>query len=53
MQVKDNGRGFAASGGGGHGLANMRARIQQIGGAFEFVSNPGAGTVITFRLNLE
>jgi signal transduction histidine kinase/streptogramin lyase len=52
VRVKDNGRGFGGSNGAGHGLANMRSRMQQVGGTFECVSKPGDGTVVTFRMNL-
>ncbi|MBI3852788.1 MAG: ATP-binding protein [Verrucomicrobia bacterium] len=52
VQVKDNGRGFQPGGQVGNGLANLRARLEQIGGSFECVSTPGAGTTVTFRLPL-
>jgi signal transduction histidine kinase len=50
VQVKDNGQGFQPGERVGHGLANMRARIEQIGGAFDCSSTRGAGTTIAFRL---
>jgi len=52
VQVKDNGRGFQSAGNNGHGLENMRARLKQVGGAFECVSTAASGTVITFRIPL-
>ena len=52
VQIKDNGRGFHSIEQRGHGLENMRTRLEQIGGSFECVSIPGSGTVITFRLPL-
>lgn len=52
LQVVDNGRGFAPGEQGGQGLANMRARIEQVGGKFECGSSLGKGTVLTFRLPL-
>jgi signal transduction histidine kinase/ligand-binding sensor domain-containing protein len=52
VQVKDNGRGFQPGEATGLGLANMRARLEQIGGSFECVSAPGAGTIIKFKLPL-
>jgi signal transduction histidine kinase len=36
----------------GNGLANMRTRLQEIGGACEVQSESGRGTTITFRVNL-
>ena len=53
VQVKDNGRGFQVQEQSGHGLANMRTRLKQIGGSFGCVSTPGSGTVIEFRLPLK
>ncbi len=55
IQVKDNGRGLQPAGKdgqNGHGLNNMRERLEQIGGAFECSSPPGEGTVVTLRLPL-
>jgi len=52
VQVKDNGKGFRSNGANGHGLENMRARLSQIGGTFECVSNEPTGTVVSFRLPL-
>lgn len=52
VQVKDNGRGFVPTQTNGHGLANMRARLEKTGGGFECVSTPGAGAKITFSLPL-
>lgn len=37
----------------GNGLANMRNRMQEIGGGFELRSEPGQGTSITFRIKLK
>jgi signal transduction histidine kinase len=33
-------------------LENMKARLTQIGGTFECVSNEGGGTFVSFRLPL-
>jgi signal transduction histidine kinase len=52
LQVKDNGRGFEPMEKPSNGLANMRSRLAQVGGNFEFVSAPGAGTTLLFRLPL-
>jgi signal transduction histidine kinase len=48
LELADDGRGFDARGtpnGGHHGLANMRARIEALGGRFE-VDSGNAGTRI-------
>ncbi|HEX7652450.1 MAG TPA: two-component regulator propeller domain-containing protein [Verrucomicrobiae bacterium] len=53
ISVEDNGRGFDASHWQtGEGLANMRDRLQAIGGLVSIHSRPGHGTAITFRLTL-
>ena len=49
MVVEDEGSGFDASaleepGRGGLGLANVRERLEGVGGSMEVVSAPGAGT---------
>jgi ligand-binding sensor domain-containing protein/signal transduction histidine kinase len=68
LAIRDNGRGFEpdqqpagvvaagmppASGLGGNGLANMRQRIESIGGQFTLESRAGQGTLVklTVRLN--
>jgi signal transduction histidine kinase len=52
IQVKDNGSGLARTERQGNGLRNMRSRLQQINGAFDCQSEPGRGTVVTFRVPL-
>lgn len=63
LSVADNGRGFdtassarnpAASGriARGNGLANMRRRLADIGGACDIASKPGTGTTVVFTLPL-
>lgn len=52
VQVKDNGRGVQATARNGDGLRNMRERLESIGGAFDFSSEPGSGTTIVFRVPL-
>lgn len=50
--VKDDGVGFDVESGRqatGHGLANMRARAEELGGEFEVDSEPGKGTCISFK----
>jgi signal transduction histidine kinase len=48
--IHDNGRGFDVSrvNGDGHGLTNIRKRLQEIGGHFEINSQPGHGTTVKF-----
>lgn len=49
--VRDDGVGFDVESGSqatGHGLANMRARAEELGGEFEVESEPGKGTCISF-----
>lgn len=53
IEVKDNGCGFEPTETPGHGLSNMRIRIEQVGGNFECSSLVGGGTVLTFKLPLE
>lgn len=53
LVLTDDGRGFDAGGAaerGHHGLANMRARVEALGGRFEVVSGTGAGTHIIIAL---
>jgi signal transduction histidine kinase len=52
LQIQDNGRGFQADEATGRGLANMRVRLEQIGGRFGYASTLGLGTTIIFRLPL-
>lgn len=55
LSVIDNGRGFepARAAGIGHGLANMAARANRMGGRFAVRSKPGRGTRITIDLPKE
>jgi signal transduction histidine kinase len=49
LMITDNGRGFDVSTmrqAVGHGLANMRARAEELHGTFRLNSTPGKGTVI-------
>lgn len=52
LLVQDNGGGFSppSATGGGHGLANMRARAERLGGKLQFSSSPGAGTKLILTL---
>ena len=50
LSVSDNGRGMPAGAPSPEmdGVANMRARLQQLGGRSEIISPPGQGTTIRF-----
>ncbi len=53
LQIIDNGGGFEVEHAQrvlGHGMSNMAARVRQIDGTFEVVSEPGEGTTLTVRL---
>jgi ligand-binding sensor domain-containing protein/signal transduction histidine kinase len=52
--ITDNGRGFCVAEGqaAGHGLANIRSRLEKIGGQCECHSKPGAGTTLEMRVPL-
>jgi signal transduction histidine kinase len=52
LVVGDNGRGFdpgAPPDLGGMGLANMRQRVEEVGGTLEIASTPGQGTRVKVR----
>lgn len=56
LLIEDDGVGFdveSKSQATGHGLANMRARSEELDGEFEVDSRPGAGTRIHFRLPIQ
>jgi signal transduction histidine kinase len=52
LAVQDDGVGFDPSGasGGGHGLANMQARAEALGGTTKIISAPGKGTRVLLTL---
>lgn len=52
VRIAENGRGFDPScrGEGGHGLTNMRRRIEELGGTWDLQSRPGEGTQLRFRV---
>jgi signal transduction histidine kinase len=53
LVIADNGRGFdASSAGPGNGIANMNHRLQSAGGSCRIQSAPGAGTTVTFTIQL-
>jgi signal transduction histidine kinase len=55
ITIRDDGRGFDPQStvlgrpGGGHGLANMRRRMQEVGGTLSIRSTPGNGTTVTLE----
>jgi signal transduction histidine kinase len=55
VRIEDNGSGFdtavdAEAALNGNGLRNMRARMEEIGGAIVLTSTPGHGTCVIFRV---
>lgn len=53
LTIRDNGQGFDAADRAlqvGHGLANMQARAEGLGGVFEIRSAPGEGTEVMMRV---
>ena len=51
LLVQDNGTGFdPAARSAGHGLANMRARAQQVGATLRLTSQPGQGARLVFTV---
>ncbi len=53
ISIKDNGGGFDPSvRTQGHGLANLRNRLEKLGGRCELASSPGAGTTVSFQFPL-
>jgi len=55
IEVEDDGVGFDLAGAkpGGHGLANMAARAQQIGATYQLLATPGQGVRVVIELPLE
>jgi signal transduction histidine kinase/ligand-binding sensor domain-containing protein len=55
VSVRDDGRGFEAGRAGaepGHGLHNLRTRLERVGGTVAVVSKAGRGTRVEFRVTL-
>jgi signal transduction histidine kinase len=50
VHVEDDGVGFDVAAGQGIGLAGLRDRAEQVGGAVEVASVPGEGTQVTVRV---
>ena len=55
LSIADNGRGFqyGTAAPGSDGLAGMEQRLRKMGGSCQIESQPGRGTSVTFRLQLE
>jgi signal transduction histidine kinase len=54
ISLKDDGRGFQfSSQPGGHGLTNMKRRMESIGGQCQIESEPGRGTAVHLQLTIE
>jgi signal transduction histidine kinase len=54
LSITDNGRGFSPEIPTEEmdGVANMRARIEKLGGRFEITSQAGHGTIVRFNMPL-
>jgi len=52
LSIADNGRGLAEGAFTGDGLANMRARLEKIGGRFAISSQHERGTTVRFYIPL-
>lgn len=52
LEVTDNGHGIRSRGGNGVGLASMRERAAELGGACSVGSHPGGGTIVKARIPL-
>ena len=50
LRVADNGVGIPKGAARGHGLDNMEARAEALGGLCEFSGRPGGGTVVSWRV---
>jgi signal transduction histidine kinase len=54
IRVQDGGCGFEpAEAASGNGLANMRRRLEYLGGTCSIQSERGRGTTVSFRVNLK
>jgi signal transduction histidine kinase len=50
VRVRDDGVGLPATRNGGHGLTNLRDRVEALGGSLRVQSEPGAGTSVHAEL---
>lgn len=56
VDIRDDGRGMDPASppkDGHYGLVSMRERVENLGGSFKVRSEPGAGTVVVFRVPIE
>ena len=53
LEVRDDGRGFEPSADGGHGLGNMRDRIDAVRGRFALHSDAGRGATVVATVPLQ
>lgn len=51
LKIEDDGMGIGAEAGKGHGLSNMRNRLEKIGGSCKVVSDAGEGTAVIFEVH--
>jgi len=53
LMVEDNGKGFSTKAkGDGHGLLNIKSRLNTLNGEVDYSPSPGSGTVATIRIPL-
>ncbi len=50
LAVSDDGCGFTLPNSSGHGLANMKQRVEKLGGRFTLASTPGSGTRVSLEV---
>ena len=55
IKIKDNGKGFEIEKrvGTGNGLLNMQKRIEELGGSYSIISEPGKGTEIVLSVRIQ
>ena len=55
IKIKDNGKGFEIEKrvGTGNGLLNMQKRIEELGGSYSILSEPGKGTEIVLSVRIQ
>jgi PAS domain S-box-containing protein len=50
LRITDDGRGFASAPFAGHGLINLRARAESLGGTLHIASSPESGTTVALSI---
>ncbi len=53
LMVEDNGIGFDSENGDGHGLMNIKSRLNTIKGEVNYQSSPGSGIIATIKVPIE